>query len=264
MTLWFGGSALAGDYYVEWWHLQKRTYEDGSWHNRLGFGVTDASGTYVQSNVVQSVALEGPGGSIALPAHEFVPYENLYGEFIPDMLYWDYGPSFQVESYHRIQFGGGDLAAGNYTLTVVDTDGVQMPFRGSPTIAFNGVVELPEISSKSFHGYEDEAGNLLLFWDPPVDADYWNSPTDTSMRGFVSIYDGDAYVAEIFVKIPVVVGTMFVPSAVMNLARQKGDRFTFGLHIRTNDNNNRFYSNNLPLSSLKKQPGKVVVVPLGE
>lgn len=256
--LWIGGAAFAGDYYVPWWQLQKRTYENGNSFNRMAFCVVDGGGTYVSTNVVKSVSLEGPGGPITLPSLHFSTYETLYGSFLPDSGQWYYDPAFGFANYCRVNFGG-ELEPGFYTLTVVDTDDVTI-FEGSQY--FNGIVDLPQISSKTFRGYEDAAGNVIWHWDLPSDTDFWQSYPDCSIRSWVSVYNGSAYIGDIYVRVPLTATMMLVPSSVMDLARQKGDNFEVGLHVRTNDNNNRSYSHNVPFSSLRKDLRRAVVIPL--
>jgi hypothetical protein len=250
---------LSPAYSVPWWHLQKRTYENGNAFNRVAFAVTDSIGNYVLTNVVKSVTLEGPGGAIALSALDFMTYQTLYGSLNHDPWQWYYDSDFQFENYYSVNFGG-TLQPGNYTLTVVDLNDGTIFYE---TKYFNGVVELPQFSSDSFHGYEDDAGNLLWQWELPMDTNFWAfSNADISIRCWVSIFNGNNYVGDVSIRVPVTVGGMFVPSRVMDLARQKGDNFKVGLHVRTNANQNRYYTNSIPLRSLKKTLKRVVVVPL--
>ena len=254
------GMAFAGDYTVSWWHLQKRTYEDGRSFNRLGFGVEDEFGNPVSTDVVLSVALAGSGVPSPLPAHNFSFYDTLYGHLDANAV-WVYDADFVTENYFGVNFTG-DLAEGNYTLTITDTDGVVMT-NGNPTQHFNGVVELPTISAKSFRAYEDVSGGLICQWDPPMSMGIWAGSLDFSIRAWLSIYDGDVYQGEIYVSVPAILGGIYVPSNVVDLASQRGDNFRFSLHIRTNDNNNRYYANEAALTSLKPEhSGKTLVVPL--
>jgi hypothetical protein len=188
-------------------------------------------------------------------------YELLYGSIDTSSGQWNYDSDFVLDNYHWANFPE-DLVEGNYTLAVVDSDGDTMPNENS-TQYFHGVVELPEVSSKSFRGFEDVDGNLFWQWDPPADIALWSSSLDVSIRCWVSIYDGDDYIGDIYVAVPATLGGMYVPSSVMDLARLKGDNFRIALHTRTNDNDNRFYTNSVALSALKKErPSKTVVIPL--
>jgi len=256
-----GGLALAGDYTVSWWHLQKRNYEDGRSFNRLGFGVVDASGSPVSTDVVLNISLVGSGVPDPLPEHSFDYYDALYGRIDTTTGLWIYDADFTTENYHAVNFSG-NLAAGNYTFTVIDEDGETMT-NDNPTQYFNGVVELPTISSKSFRGYEDASGNWTFQWDPPMDSETWSGLHNMSIRCWISIFLGDDYKGDIYVTVPAALGGMYVPSNVMDLARQIGDNGRFALHLRTNDNNNRYYTNSVGLSDLNKErPSKTVVIPL--
>ena len=236
-----GGLAFAGDYTVNYWHVQKRTYEDGRSFNQLSFSVLDEFGSAVPTDVVFSIALVGSGVPDPLPAHTFDYFESLYGHIDTTTGQWIYDTDFAPENYYAVNFSG-DLAAGDYTLAVIDSDGAAMTI-DNPTYTFNGVVELPTISYKSFRGYEDAAGNLTVQWDPPLDSGLWSGSADMSIRCWLNIYLGDDYLGDIYVTVPAALGGMYVPSSVMDLARARGDSFRLALHLRTNDNNNRYYTN---------------------
>ena len=91
----------------------------------------------------------------------------------------------------------------------------------------------------------------------------WASNPNMSIRCWLDIFNGDDYVGMVYVTVPALLGGMYVPGSVMAQARQKGDRFDLGLHIRTNDNSNRYYTNAIKLSDLKSQrASKKVVIPL--
>jgi hypothetical protein len=260
------GLVFAGDYTLDYWQLQKRTYENGTSNNRLGFMVLDEFGDPVDTDVVGSIVLVGTGVPDSLPAHTFGgTSETLFGRLDTATGVWIYDSDFIAENYYAVNFSG-DLAAGFYGLTVIDEDGDPIA-NAQPSVYFNGVVALPEISSKSFRGFEDAAGNFLVQWDPPADTALWSTDLDVSIRCWLSIYDSadlTDLIAEVYVRIPAMVGGMYVPRSVMDLARTKGDYLQVGLHLRTNDNNNRYYTNVVPLNTLKMQRsgGGVVVVPL--
>jgi hypothetical protein len=260
------GLVFAGNYTVSWWQLNKRTYENGNSYYHLGFAVLDESGDPVGTDVVDSVQLSGAGVPDPLPAHIFGgSSESLSGRLDTALGQWVYASEFENETYFAVKFSG-DLSPGFYELTVIDKDDDEMT-NAQPSMYFDGVVELPEISSKSFRGGEDAAGNFLLQWDPPADMALWSAHLDVSIRCWLSIYasaDLTDLIAEVYVRIPAMVGGMYVPRSVMDLARAKGDYLRIGLHLRTNDNNNRYYTNEVPLNTLKMQRsgGGVVVVPL--
>ena len=252
------GLVFAGNYSVAWWHMQKRTYEDGRSFNRLGFGIIDEFGAYVTNDVIKSVSLVGPSGAIALDPHAFMTYEILSGRINTDTGQWEYETDFRAENYCRVNFSG-NLVEGDYTLEVIDEDDDTMS-NSYATHYFNGVVALPEFTSKSFRGFEDVDGNFYWQWDTPVDTALWSSSLDASIRCWLTIYNGNVYVGEVYISVPALLGGVYVPSRVMDLSRQKGDRITIGMHIRTNDNNNRFYTKDIALSALRKERRKAAVV----
>jgi hypothetical protein len=259
------GLVFAGNYTVSWWQLNKRTYENGDSYYHLGFAVLDELGLPVDTDVVGSVEVSGVGVPYPLPAHTFGgSSETLSGRLDTALGQWVYASEFENETYFAVKFSG-NLTAGHYGLTVIDKDGDTMTNAG-PSIYFNGVAELPAISSKSFRGFEDAAGNFLVQWDPPADMAMWSTDLGVSIRCWISVYDSadlTDLLAEVYVRIPAMVGGMYVPRSVMDLARTKGDYLEVGLHLRTSDNNNRYYTNKVPISALKQQrSGGAVVVPL--
>ena len=232
----------------------------------MGFNVLDKSGNPVDTDVVGSIQLDGVGVPDPLPDHTFNGIiESLNGHLDTTLGLWIYGDEFSADNYFKVNFDG-NLQAGSYELTVIDVDGDPMAYNQASTMYFNGVVDLPEISSKSFRGYEDDAGNFLVQWDPPADTALWAPDLDVSIRCWLEVYDSADLgheLAEVYVKIPAVVGGMYVPRSVMDLARSKGDYQKVALHLRTNDNSNRYYTNSVPLTTLKTQKSSgVVVVPL--
>jgi hypothetical protein len=256
-----GGLAFAGNYKVGWWWVHKRINENGTSYNRLAFSILDESDNPVLTDVVQGIALIGPNGSVLLDPYDFDTYEMLYGSIETGSGQWNYDSEFSTENIYIANFSE-DPVEGNYSLFIIDTDGVDVSVASNPRY-YNGVVELPKISSKTFRGYEDADGNLFWQWDPPTDTAVWSQSLDVSIRCWLGIYDGDDPVAQVYVTVPATLGGMYVPKNIMDLVRQKGDWFYVQLHLRTNDNDNRYYTNGIPLSSLKKERSvKTVVIPL--
>lgn len=246
------GLACAGDYSVDWWRVQKRTYESGNSINRLAFVVKNLiDGSYPQTDVVQGISLLGPNGPVPLNPHTFMAYEILNGSLETSSGEWYYDSEFSNDNYWIADFSE-DLAEGNYTLTVTDTDGEAME-NNPATRYFGGVVELPQISSKSFRGFEDAGGNLLWQWDLPTDMATRSLPYDVDPRCMLDIFNGDDYIGMLWINVPSIVSGVYIPSNVMELARQKGDNFKLQLQIRDTDNTNRYYSNEINLSELKKE-----------
>jgi hypothetical protein len=64
---------------------------------------------------------------------------------------------------------------------------------------------------------------------------------------FISIYDGDGnYVGEAYIGVPTHLGRLFVPRDVGKKIAAEGASFSLNIQFRTNDNNNRRYSNPFP------------------
>ena len=102
----------------------------------------------VLTDVVQGIALLGPGGAIPLDPHSIVTPDMLYGAIDTSSGQWNYDSEFSASNTYIANFSS-DLAEGSYTLAITDTDGVLVS-NDTPSVYYNGVVELPEISSKSF------------------------------------------------------------------------------------------------------------------
>ncbi len=262
-----GSTYTFADSTVNWWHLQNRIYEDGRIRNRLGMGIVD-SGTSqpVQSDVVSSIELyenvttgNPTGDAITLGGHFFVTYDAVYGNYDGVTDEYSYDP-LVTESYTGVNYNTPQLAAGvTYRMVVKFNDG-SADFEATRT--FNGLQALPEISSKNFYGYEDASGNVMWGWKAPYDtALYTGGATDTSVSAWVAMYNAGNWVGDISIKFPTQVSNMFIPQSVLSLFN--ADSASVGLNIRTNDNNNRWYSNEVGVDKLKKEIKKVAVVPLG-
>lgn len=259
---------------VYWWHVQKRTYENSSNdHNRLGFSVIVTGSSpeeYVTSDVVASVALwqnvtlggPGSGTEITLPAHTFMTTKMMYGNYDDNTDAWNYDAAFHGENYFRVQYTTPDLAAGNYRLEVIFNDG-SPPYTSDAT--FYGLQTLPTISANSFYGYEDASGNFVWGWKAPYSPTmYASGATNTSLRPSFMIFNGGTYIGEIHFKVGTQVPMMYIPKSRLDLAKALGDGYSVGLQIRSNDNNNRRYTNSINIDNLKQSnnTSKVVVIPL--
>lgn len=254
-----GGLAFAGDYTVDWWRVQKRTFESGSSVNRLAFTIKDGYGNTVPTDVVKTILLIGPeGGTVSLTPHDFYTYDILSGFIDTSSGGWIYDSEFLGDNYCTADFSE-DLVEGNYTLTIIDTDEEAMIISPA-TRNFGGIIELPQISSKSFRGFQDAGGNLLWQWDPPADMAMWSVSSDVDLRCMLDIFLGDDYIGMVWINVPSTVGGTYIPSDVMDLVRQKGDNFKLQLQIRDIDNNNRYYTNEVALNALREERSKAVVV----
>lgn len=256
---------------VAWWHIQKRSYENGNQYNRLGFAVIDTTTSqHVTTDVVSSVSLyenvtPGDGSSgdiITIPSHSFNNYKMIYGHYNTDNDNWFYDDDISEENYFRINYTSPALTTGTYRLEVTFNDG-SPAYSGELT--FNGLQTLPTVSSDTFYWHTDTAGNFIWGWKAPYEANmYASGETNTSIRCWLSMFNGDTYVGDIWVKVPTQVPMMYVPKSVMDLAATVSDNYKAGLQIRTNDNNNRYYTNQVTIDKPEKskEKKKVVVIPL--
>ncbi|MGE0085902.1 MAG: hypothetical protein AB7S75_15955 [Desulfococcaceae bacterium] len=235
-TLWFPIAADAASLIFD--QLQHRKYEDGTDINRISFSFKDQSGNLIIDNIVKSVELSDPDGIvIQLSNIVFNPfYKALYGSYDAQNGKWNYGSSFSsAEPYYSLNFNES-LKSGQYHLKV--TDNSNIVYDADRT--FNGeIVTLPVISSKSFYAYRDSSGNLIWTWSRPSDLD---TGLNTSVRAFVSIYNNDQYMGELYVTVPTHLGYLFVPNDVYQKVLAEGSIFKLGIQLRTNDNQNRSYS----------------------
>jgi hypothetical protein len=90
----------------------------------------------------------------------------------------------------------------------------------------------------------------LCKWKIPDEAFKLYQTTQTSARAGIDIYDGDTYVGLVWITVPTHLGYLFIPSHIADQINSMGNRFQFVAQIRTNDNNNRSYSNHLELNDV--------------
>lgn len=256
------GVAFAGDYII-WWGLQKRTYEGKEPVYRINIYVNDTSWNAILADVIDSVSLMGPGGTVPVPELTFSITETLEGSFDSKSGKWSYDKDFTSYSSY-VGYFDAPYAFGEYTLTVVDKDGITH----KDTKSFYQQYDLPQISSSSFRGEETASGDFILRWDPIMDPEFWESGPDSAIRAWVWAKNGEDYTADSLVTLPSNSAMLYVPKAVMDKLRGKGDTLGVALHIKVNDGtkHHRYYTTFVPLNDLKgtadiSQP-KFIVVPV--
>jgi len=116
-------------------------------------------------------------------------------------------------------------------------------------------MNLPIIPSDSVYAYKDISGNFHCSWDVPENI---APDLSTSIRAWVTaLTDGvDLGKGEIYIKIPTHMGHLFIPNSVFQNLESVGNSFKIGLHLRTNDNSNRAYSNSIIFDATKMPPIK--------
>jgi len=237
------GAAAALTYF----YVQNRTTENGKKYNRLGFECKDVNNQYISTNVLGSVVLTDPNGKIV----NLTTPVNFGTGYTTDSYYdasngrWIYSAPYFYSQYSA-EFSD-QLITGTYRLTFTDTDGKisQMNY------SFNKIVDLPIIPSRSYHYYRDQDGNFLWDWQ----VQYVDPTIQTSVRAWITIYDAQGnYWGELWVKVPTNMGWLFVPKEIYDVVLSMGRTFSLQTQIRTDDNNNRAFSNAVPMSNLCVNP----------
>jgi hypothetical protein len=225
------------EYYLEYWHLSHRVYQDGKKINRLAFSMRNTfTGEYPNEDIVASVELYDPNGnSVPLYNLVFGTEKLMSGGYDGSSSQWRYGEEFGFSSFHIADFEP-KLLPGRYRLVVTDTDG----YIYESSYGFNELVDLPIISSRSFRTRLDKFNNFIWEWKVPYDLD---PALATSVRAIILIYDkNDNFVGELYTRLPTHFGRLFVPRDIVEKILEQGQRIKLQIQIRTNDQNNRSYS----------------------
>jgi len=167
------------------------------------------------------------------------------GYYDTNKLEWIYPPF-----YHYFWYGtefSDQIITGTYHFAFTDKNGEIS--NGNFTI--NQIVNLQNIPSDSYSYYLDQDGNFIWHWQVPnIDP-----KIQSSVRAQVRVYDErEKYMGEIFVWVPTNMGWVFIPRNIFDQALSMGTTLKLVTQTRTNDNNNRSYSNEVPLSNLVPQP----------
>lgn len=239
----FVSPAMAG-YTVDSFSVQHRIYEDGQDFNRVMFVIKDGSGNYVKKNLLKSATIKDPEGQVVTVSPsdlKFWTYSEWDGSYDGDNGVFFYGSAYTT-SYYSGKLPG-KLIAGTYLLSAkYATSTCRKDF------IFNSEVGLPIIPISSFTYSVDGSGNLTAAWDVPMELCKKQPALQTSVRGWVDVYQDDTWKGELYVRIPTHMGRLFVPGFILDQVKKKGNKYRFGIHLRTNDNNNRAYSNSTSIS----------------
>ncbi|MDM8536945.1 LamG domain-containing protein [Desulfobacterales bacterium HSG17] len=223
------------DKILEWWYIQHRELEDGSNFNMSSFAMKDRNNNYILEDVLSSIELYDPEDTkVQLTVNEFGgTYKNISGGYDANNGWWYFGDLLNEESYYYVKFDE-TLKSGKYRLVVTDKSGTQ--YEGYKD--FGSVKNVPIISSESFCAYKDNEDNLIWQWENPADM---FSNVSTSIRTWIDVYNNEIPIGDIFIKVPTHMGWAFVPKNLLQKF-ENGNVIKIGLHVRTNDNNNRSYS----------------------
>jgi hypothetical protein len=238
----FGFSGMAGaNMQLELWWVQNRKYENGTALNKAAFAMKDQSDNYILQNVLSSMELYDPEG-IKVQAIESGfggSYQTVNLNYDSNNGRWFSGATLRDESWYFIDFDS-PLKIGDYHLVVKDQSGIQY----EDFFKFNGLQNIQQISSDTFCAFKDGEGNLLWTWEGP--AEYFQN-VSTSIRTYATAYDENGeYLGETYIKVPTHLGWAFAPANLLQQLEQVGGKtFKIGVQIRSNDNNNRTYSNSI-------------------
>lgn len=226
-----------------YFYVQSRVKEDGQHFFRLYFACLDTNGNFATDDVMDKFELTGPNGIV--PVNNDLKFSGIYTEV--DGSYndnyqgqWWYGTPYETSGYSatlNIQ----ELASGKYTLTFTDNDNQT----SSAQFTVNNIVDLPIIPSKSYKISRDMQGNFIWEWQVPYEID---PNLQTSCRAFIDVFDNNGnLLGELYVKVPTLLGRLFVPKVIFDQGLTMGGvTFGLGIQLRTNDNNNRSYSTEVP------------------
>ena len=239
----------------QWWYVQHRKKGDGSDYNRICFGLFYNDSINITDDVVDTVELFDPAGdSISLGEIKFLTEgeNSLYGGYNGNTSQWYYGDwGENIDHYYSINFGSL-LQTGTYHMRVTLNDVQEINLYKD----FEGLKDLPVISSDSFYMRKDSEDNTIWTWDVP---DGISQDWQTSARAFVFMYDENEYIGDLTVKVPAHMGYVFIPADVLLKLEERVntldcDTVKLCVQLRTNDNCNRTYSNEITLEEAENPP----------
>lgn len=244
----FASSAQAQ---INWLQVQLRTYEDGREFTRVQFALN--SDTYVVTNLI----LHGPDG-LQVPGVELSDFTQTPDiAFYPAYTfergmpaYWNWPPpgplpwNTEYVSWANYNF---DPEIGLYALEL-EIAGIGTVWR---FFSFNGEVDLPIVTLRKKPGQKTADnkldveftvdGSMTLWWEPrPV------THTDTSLRVYLILNSGPLEWKTVYIKQPTHMGMLLIPPHIITALQNEPEYegcFDFLIQLRTNDNNNRSYSN---------------------
>lgn len=224
-------------YQIAFMHVQNRKIENGNTFNRLGFAMRSVNGEYPESNILTDVKLYDPSNNMVYLSNPgFQYYKTGYGRYDEEITEWLY-PNLRDENYYSYEIQG-NLVPGTYRLQVTDIYGVvhERPYY------FNSTVDLPIISADTISWFTDEFRNFVLKWEAPI-----NPPANTSVRAIIKIFNDDTFIGDFGMAVPTAMGYLPLPRWVLGMLQGFGNRLEFMVQLRTEDNNNRTYSNSVQL-----------------
>ena len=247
----FCGQAFA-TYSISYIYVQHRAYEDpAKGVNRLYFQIKDGE-NFVRNDLLTSVKLFNPSNNaLKLPDLTFYPHDyGVRGEYNANMGQYTYDGVVHDESGYSGNIDVKKLVKGTYRL-VATYNG----FKIETACNFNGLVNLPVIDDKSIKASMDPKGNLFCTWKVPNSAFYLteaNPALAVSARAIIDVYNGETAVAYVQPFVPFHMGQAFFPARIVELIKTElgGNTYKFRVQLRTNDNNNRTFSDYVDITTV--------------
>ncbi len=234
---WLVGNAAAVE--IAWMQVQHRAYAGGQAFNRLGFGLIDDRGGYLpDARSVKEVRLLNPAGKqLKLATLQFDSTAEIFGSYDSKNSRWHYARNWQFDSWFSTRIQDA-LEPGVYWLKITTVDGKSV----ERTFAFDQQVALPFVDADSFRLTPDSHGNLTWTWDVPLELGPLSLGHKLRARAAIDIFRGKKNTGYFSIILPVHMGYVFIPAAVVNTINRQGDRFELKVYLETRNKNNRTYS----------------------
>ena len=182
---------------------------------------------------------------VNLSTLNFDPLFDFYGAgFDLGSSAWVYYTPMQISEFRADILD--PLVIGNYTLEVSMDSGP--PLTGQ--IAFDFLLDLPIISSRTFQIHTDSAGNLYWTWDIPEQLLTLAKTYDLQIRAGVGSMVNGQNVALYWPNVPVEMGSSFAPSSIYQDLVSRSDEIHFWFQVRTSNSNARAYSKTIVVQDL--------------
>jgi len=224
--------------HVEFWAVQNRTTEAGGNFNVAIWAMKKDAGDYILDDILSSIELFDPDGLKIQPTNTVFGSDiTAHGRYDANNGRWYFDSAFWPQSYYKMEFGG-PLKTGQYHLSFVDNLSIQY----DEYYYFTSLRDLPIIHSDTICILQNSEG-LVWKWKTP-DTLIFQSDISTSVRAWIDIYnESNVWVGDIWIKVPTHMGWAFAPNSLLQQIPGQNNSYKIGLQVRTNDNNNRAYSN---------------------
>jgi hypothetical protein len=221
---------------IDFVSVQYRQYDWGA-QNRFAFGGS-SDGHPLDLSTFQ-YSIDPGGGSLSIGGNplsstdlQFLNYQELTGSYAGNNT-WTYASSWETVHYYRANVDS--LPLGTYSVSAKDTMGNQL---GGFDV-YDGITNLPSMSTSDLKYEFDQYGNLYFYWDIPE-----NVPNNTYFVAAIEGYVADAFVAGAYVRNPNFLDYICVPKSILD-GFGAVDYFNLNVNLRTDDQDTRSYSQSL-------------------